>query len=643
MIFKKCPNCDMENPETEVYCLECGTKLDQEKGPKPLYASPSAKPAESAPLPLDSAAPVTQSLTPGPPEAPSPGAAEPAVAAAAPSETPAPEPMSEIESQPKAEKVPTPEPAAEAPVSKPVSSAPAAAAKISVESSVLKKTARRLPAIPAGPLRTVLIAGGVIVLGGVIWFLSSRSRRPTEAAPAPEKTSILVLPFKGSGGAQDRGYYGEGLAEALIDGLNRLPGLRSPGAESSFSLGTKGGDSAQAGRTLGAGYVLTGTLEPDGSALRIMARLIRSSDGSQVWEGRFDRAPDDVFAGLQEVARGLVRALKLPVSPDRVNALLKVRVVTPEASDLYFQARSLASRGGRDNLEKAAALFQDAVAKDPGWAAAHAGLANACVNLGSESLWSPDKAFPAARQAVLKAMELEPGMAEARLALAILKWRSEWDFAGAEREFRQALSEAPAQTEIRRTFALFLCSRGRHEEAQAELKAARDVDPLSPRVSAALGLVLYYARQYDLAGAELTQANQSGPNDIEPCYGLGLLHIQTGDFPASVRMFEKAAALGGDPREMSLRVGVVLGRMGNRREVGKILGEAIQASRQTYVSSASLATVYASLMELDQAQACLEQAYAERDASLVFLKVSPLFDPLRSRPWFVELLNKIGL
>lgn len=628
MIFKKCPNCDMENPETEVYCLECGTKLDQEKGPKPFYSSPPAKPAESAP---------------SPPKPTPPSAAEPA-APAAPSEPPAPEPTPEIESLPKVENVLTPEPAAGGPVSKPAPSAPAAASpKIPVESNVLKKTARKLPAIPAGPLRIILVAAGVIVLGAVIWFFSSRSGRPTEVVPAPEKTSILVLPFKGSGAALDRGYYGEGLAEALIDGLNRLPGLMSPGAVSSFSLRTKSGDSAQAGLTLGAGYVLTGTLEPDGGALRISARLVRSSDGSQVWEGRFDRAPDDVFAGLQEVARGLVQALKLPVSPDRVNALFKVRAVTPEASDLYFRARSLAGRGGRDNLEKAAALFQDAVTKDPGWAAVYAGLANACVNLGSESLWSPDKAFPAARQAVLKATELEPGMAEARLALAILKWRSEWDFAGAEKEFREALSEAPARTEIRRSFALFLCSRGRHEEAQAELKAARDLDPLSPRISATLGLVLYYARQYDLAGAELTQAFKSGPNDIEPCYGLGLLHIQTGDFPESVRMFQKAAALGGDPRELSLRVGFVLGRMGDRRDVGRILNEAIQASRQTYVSSASLATVYASLMELDQAQACLEQAYTERDASLVFLRVSPLFDPLRSRPWFVELLKKIGL
>ena len=518
----------------------------------------------------------------------------------------------------------------------------APALKRIIETGARKMRSRGLPSVPAGTVRIILIALAVIVAAAVVWRLISRPGRRAAVETAPDKITVTVLPFAETGTAKNREYFGEGLAEALVDGLNRLPGFSLTSAASSLPLSEMKADSAQIGRTLGAGFVLTGTFEPGDNSLLITVRLVKAADGSQVWESRFDRSPEDVFGVLKDIARGLVQALGISAPADGVNALFNARPVLPEACDLYFRGRSFAGRGGKGNLEKSVELFQQAAAKDPEWAAVHAGLANAYVNLGSASLWPPDKAFPSARKAILKALELEPGLAEARLALAILKWRSEWNFAAAEQEFREVLRTLPEKTEIRRSFALFLSSLGRHEEAQSEIRTAQALEPLSPRIGAGLGMVLYFARLYDLAAVELTKARDASPADFEPCLGLGLLHIQTGDFEESIRMFQKAAALGGDPREMSLRIGVVLARLGMRQDVGKILSEAIQASRQTYVSYASLAAVYAGLMEPDQAHACLEKALAERDASLVFLKVSPLFDPVRSRPWFAGLLEKTG-
>ena len=174
------------------------------------------------------------------------------------------------------------------------------------------------------------------------------------------------------------------------------------------------------------------------------------------------------------------------------------------------------------------------------------------------------------------------------------------------------------------------------------IAAALALDHRSPRLGTALGMVLYFARLYDLAEAELSRAIEAGPGDFEPCLNLGLLHIQTRDFAQSLGMFQRAAALGADPMETGLRAGIVLAHAGRRPEVGKILETAFQASRSTYVSSASMAAVYGALLEPDQAQVCLEKALAERDSSLVFLKVSPLFDSVRSEDWFPALLRKAG-
>jgi serine/threonine-protein kinase len=506
-----------------------------------------------------------------------------------------------------------------------------------------KKLSFRLPRVSTRLALPAVVVVGAVVLGALIWRIAYHPGKTVRPEPRMEKITVAVLPFEDTSATKSREYVGEGMAKAVIGGLNRLPGLRAPGAASSSTLGGKSADARQAAAALGADYLLSGGFEVNEKSLRGSVRMVKSADGSKVWEKQFDQDSRELFAVLEGIADGAAEALRVQVPPEKKGRLIRGSSLNPEACDFYFHGRSLAGRGGRDNLEKAVDFLQKAVDKDPAWAAARAALANACIDLGIASLWSPDRAFPRARREILKALEVEPFLAETRLALALLKWRSEWDFAGAEREFKEALKSSPEEPEIRRSHAMFLAAQGRHDEALSEMKTAQSLDPLSPKVNAGVGTVLYYSRLYDQAALELGKARDTSPADFEAYYQLGLLDIQTGEFEQSIQMFRQAALMGGDQGEIFLRIGFVLARLGMRQDVGKILNEAIRASHETYVSFVSLGSVYAGLLEKDQVFACLEKALAERDASLVYLRVSPLFDSVRSDPWFIGLLSKIGI
>lgn len=477
-----------------------------------------------------------------------------------------------------------------------------------------------------------LAVTGIVAAAAVAWRLLSHRGTDIAQPAAPQKIIVELGPFAEAAGSTGHDHIGQGLSGTLADNLNRLPHLRLVSAPL-----PPGGPS-----TVRSQFRLSGTFAADGDHLLVTARLVKAEGGPPVREIEVSRPAGDVFGALREIAGVLIQALELTPPAGGWETVFPDRASAPEAVDAYFLGLSLIARGGRANLEKAVEVLEQAVRRDPSWAGAHAALANAYISLGSDCLWAPAKAFPPARKSAGEALRLEPGLGVARLASARLKWRSDWDYAAAEREYREAVRLAPVQAEIRRSFGLFLSSLGRHEEAQAEIRAALEIDPGNSRAGSALGLVLYFARLYDQAEIELENARQARPADHEPCLGLGLLHLQTREFGESLGMLQQAALLGGDPLELNLSAGIVLAHLGRRQDVGKLLGEAIQASRRSYVSSASLAAVYAALIEPDQAEACLDKALEERDASLVLLKVSPLFDPLRGEAWFAGLLQKAG-
>jgi TolB-like protein/Tfp pilus assembly protein PilF len=507
-----------------------------------------------------------------------------------------------------------------------------------------KKSAIRRPVVPTRYFVVAAAAVGVVAVLILLWQLVLRpSGRGTPAPPASDKISLAVVPFEDLSAAKDRAPVGEAMAEALISAFSHISGLRVSAPLTSFSFRGLPTASREIGQRLGANYLLTGGYEFGDRSLRVTAQLVKTVDGTTVWSNQFDRIPEDLFGLQEEIARGPIAALKLKLPADKDAVLVTRYTTNPEAFDLYSQGRSQAGRGGKDGLERSIELFKKAAEKDPGYALAYAGLAKAYISLGSDSLWPPKKAFPGARPAILKALELAPDLAAAHLSLAILKWKSERDLAGAEREFKEASIRGPRDPEVGYFRALFLSTLGRHEEAIAQMRSAQALDPFAPKLSFGLGAVLYYARLYEQAATELKQGLEKAPGYAANYDYLGLVDIQIAQFIEAVQMFGQAAARGGSPIETGLHAAIALSRLGRRQEVGKILDEALSPSAENYVSSVSIAAVYAALMEKEQVQACLEKAVADGDPSLVFLKVYPLFDPVRHELWFSELLRKIGL
>jgi len=484
----------------------------------------------------------------------------------------------------------------------------------------------------------------IVILGFMIWrFLIQSSKKPTPAPPVSDRPSVAVFPFEDLSPAKDHGYLGDGIAETLINALAPIQGLRVPARASSFSFKGKSQDRSEIGRKLGVDYLLEGSIAVVENKVQIAARLTQLKDGTAVWSNQYDRAKEDVFAIQDEIAREIIKILKIKLPAEKEASLVPNFTNKPEAYNLYLQARLLLNKMGQKNLEQAIDYCQRAVEKDPAFTLAYAGLADAYVILAQNSIWPPDRAFPKAKTAILNALQLDSNLAEGHALLAAIKGNYECDFAGAEKEYEEAIRINPNSVTAHRGYAVLLSTLGRHDEAIAEIKFARTLDPLSPRINTDVGALLYFARQYDLALEELNKAINVDATYFAGYSYLGLVYIQIEKYEEAIKSFRRAEELGGDPISLSLRIAYVYARLGQRQKVGKLLGEALKTSRETYVPQVSMATVYAALGEKDQVFACLEKALTEHDAWLVFLKVFPMLDNVRLDPYFKSILRKIGL
>lgn len=484
----------------------------------------------------------------------------------------------------------------------------------------------------------------IVILGSIIWrFLIQPSKGAAPAPPMSEGQSVAVLPFEDISPTKNHEYLGDGIAETLINALTPIQGLRVPARASSFSFKGKKQDKLEIGRKLGVDYLIEATIAVVENNLKITARLMQVKDGAPVWSNQYDRTMDDVFAIQDEIAREIVKTLKVKLPFEKEAALIENFTRNLEAYNVYLRACFLRNKTGKENLEKAVESFQRAIEKDPTFVLAYSEMAKVYAVLGRDSIWPPNDAFPKAKTAILKALQLDPNLADGHALMAIVKEIYEWDLASAEKEYKEAIRINPNSVTAHQWYGAFLSTLGRHEEAVAEIKLARTLDPLSPRINAEVGGLLYFARQYDLALEELKKGLELDASYFGSYYYLGMVYVQMGQHEEAVKSFLRAAELGGQPVELSLRVAYVYALLGQRQEVGKLLTEALRASSQTYVPQVTIATVYAALGEKDQVFACLDKALTEHDAWLVFLKVYPMFDHVRLDPFLRNTLRKIGL
>ena len=482
----------------------------------------------------------------------------------------------------------------------------------------------------------------VVVLAALAYWLFIPKKHPPFASA--QKSSIAVLPFADLSQAKNYEYLCDGISETLINALTNIKGLWVPAQTSAFSFKGKTQDVREIGQKLGVDNVLEGSVQVAGDNLRVTARISNVQDGRQVWSEIFNRKMADMFAIQDDIAKAIVTALKIKLLGEEGGPLVKNYTENLEAYSLYLQGRNLWNKRGKANLIKSIEYFEKAIEIDPNYALAYAGLGDAYSILGNNTIWSADKAYPKAKEAVLKALQIDDKLAEAHASLAAIMSDYDWDFVGSEKEFKLAIELSPGYATAHHWYAVTLSSLGRHDEAIREITIARNLDPLSPRISANVGLLLYLSRRYDPAIEGLDKAIEEDPNLSTPYEYLGWVYEAMGKYEEAVKSFLRSIELSKESKDRSISLAGCYALMGKREEARKILNKAIEYSKGNYVSSESIAEVFAVLGEKDQTFAWLEKAFRERDPSLIsYLKNVHSFDPVRSDQRFTDLLRRTGL
>ena len=399
------------------------------------------------------------------------------------------------------------------------------------------------------------------------------------------------------------------------------------------------------GRELGVRAVLKGRVTQRGDSLTISAELIDASDNSHIWGQQYSRKPADIFALQQKIARDITKALRLHLTAKEEKRLTKSYTANPEAYQHYLKGRYWWNKRNEAGLNKGLEYLQQAIAKDPTYALAYAGMADCYSVLTSFGFVSPKVAYPRAKEAALKALEMDETLAEAHASLAIVKSYYDRDWPSAENGFRRAIELNPGDATAHHFYGTALRNIGRFEAAIAEARRALELDPLSLVINASLGYTLYSARQYDQAIEQLRKTLDLEANVPLAQWSLGLVYVQKSMYKEGISEFERMLVIyPGNTLALS-GIGYAYGIAGRRGEAQRVLGQLDELSKQKYVSPMARTRVYVGLGEKDQAFECMEMGYDDGSIGtpIVTIKADPIFDPLRSDPRFADLLRRMNL
>ncbi len=453
--------------------------------------------------------------------------------------------------------------------------------------------------------------------------------------------SLAVLPFVNASGNPDEEYLSDGITENLINRLSQQPKLRVTARTLAFRY--KGMDPQKAGRDLNVRAVLTGrVLERDG-ALNVQAELMNVDDGSQLWGRQYSRKLSDILTFQEEIAREISEKLRLKPTADQQKQLAKRSTENTEAYQLYLKGRYYWNRGSDQALKGALGYFQQAIDKDPAYALAYAGLADCYTAYSANEIDSPRESLPKTAAAARKALEIDDTLAGPHASLAITKMQYEWDWAGAEREFQRSIELDPNYARAHHWYGICLNASGRIDEALASMKRARQLDPLSPVISANVGYELYLARRYDEAIELIQKAIELDPGTIRGHWFLGMPYEQKAMYREAIAEFQKAFELiGGSPFALG-DLGHAYALSGNRDKARQTLADLRELSKRRYVSPFDSALVYIGLGDRERAFEWLEKALEDRSWDVMMLKVDPRFDHLHADQRFGNLLRRMGL
>ncbi len=465
---------------------------------------------------------------------------------------------------------------------------------------------------------------------------------PVPESPAPGR-SIVVLPFIDMSPTGDQEYFSDGLAEDVINALTHIKDFRVAARTSAFSFKGEQVDAREIGRRLGVSTVLEGSVQKAGDRLRITAQLIDAQNGYHLWSEQYDRVMADVFSIQDEITTAIVDALRIELLDRERSAVGKRYTEDLDAYHLYLRGRYHWNRSTTEEFWKAIDLYKEAIEADSTYALAYAGLADAYASLGDagHSAISPKEAFSNARVAVENALELDEDLSEAHASLGHLKMH-EFAWSEAEKEFKRAIELNPNYATAYRFLAHFFAAVGRSREAMVTLEKARDLDPVSLGTLTDLGVLHYFAREYDQAIEQYLKVLEMDPGFARAHVTLGSAYAKKGMYAEAVGEIQKAIEISGDRMKLAA-LGRAYAAAGRKEEAAQVIEELKVLSKERYVTPYAFTLIYASMGEKDEAMGWLRQACDQGVSDLIYLKVDPYLDNLRDDPRFAGLLKKVGM
>jgi TolB-like protein/DNA-binding winged helix-turn-helix (wHTH) protein/Tfp pilus assembly protein PilF len=528
-------------------------------------------------------------------------------------------------------------PAREAKLPEPQSIAPVAAPAPDFETE--KPERNLLPFAIVGLIVLLLIA---YTVGR--HFSQAASARTSPSSPVSGKPILAVLPFQNLSNDPQQEYFADGLTAEMISQFGRLPSDRL-GVIAWISMrrykGTKKSED-EIGEELGANYLLEGTVRRSNDKVRITAELIRAGDRSHVWANSYDGDLSDVLALQSRVAREIANEIRLQLTPQEEEILAKQPTITIEGYDAYLKGKFLNKMDTPESFLQEIQHFLEAIRLNPSYAPAYVGLAMGYRMLASRGFAPPKETYAKALEAIRKALELDPGSAEAHHELGFIEWRYEWNFREADKEFKRALELSPDDAAILHSYSLYLKSIGNFEEASKMGNRGLAISPLDSFAHTNHGTVLALLGRYDDAMQEFKGVITKDPGNYYVYERMGAVLLWQGRKQEAIAAFEKSLTLSGVTGEKLAWLGYAYAVSGRRDEALQIRDQLDRAPKQNYVSPFYRALLETGLGNRDEALAWLQRAYDARDEWMVYLRIYPEFNSLRSDPRFQDIDHRMG-
>jgi TolB-like protein/Tfp pilus assembly protein PilF len=461
-------------------------------------------------------------------------------------------------------------------------------------------------------------------------------------APLP-KDRVAVLPFTNISTDPADEYFADGMTEEIISSVSRMMGLRVIARTSVMRYKGTHKRVAEIGRELNVGSVLEGSVRKAGDMIRITVQFVDTVNEEPKWSQEYDREIRDIFAIQSDIARHVAEALRDHVLGGALGGEKRRATSNPEAYINYLRGRHFWNKRTEESLKRAIGFFEDALKNDENYAQAYTGLADSYATLAFLEFMAPHEAYPKAKSAVGRALSLDPQLAEAHTSLGLIKFQYDWDWKGAEGEFKEAISVNSNYAPAHHFFADYLKAMARFDEALAEIEKAQELDPLSLAISTGVGHVLYLSRQNDQAIEQYRKAVELDPSFMVTHAWFGRPYLEKGMFTEAISELETAVKLSSESTLALAMLGHGLASAGRRDEAMQILENLKERSTSRYVPSYWIAVIYNGFRDREQVIAWMRKAFDERSSWLVWSNVEPRFAWLRDDPDFASLMKAMKL